>query len=705
MQGRVSALVLAVAAMLAFAVPARAAETFTVTGFEDTSESCQGTSCPSIRSALIQASISPGVDTVSIPAGDYQLQSALPVNNDVVVRGASARTTILRGGQGFRAFEIPAGITATISHLTMSGGSITCWGGNLFNEGTVTLDHIRATQGSACSGGGLANAGGTMTVLSSLIDHNTSFQGGADSGAIANIGVAGHPTTLTVRDSTLAFNNAGNTGGILAWNNSPGAVNDVTLERVTVAYNSGGGINRGAGTTFTVRSSIVSHNSPYDCAGGVADGGHNLESASTCGFAFQNAALNLSDELTDQGGETDTLSMGAASQAVDAGGDCTGTDQRDLARPQGEACDSGALEVQSGVTIGSGPAGSTNLSDAAFSFTSAPDAVAFECRLDTGSDQQAYSPCTSPQTYSGLRDGNYTFLELALDANGTPVGAPAARTFSIDTTPPAAPVIGSGGGGVLSGTAEPYSTIEILEGGAVVGRTTAGDDGVWSFALPDSGPHTYSVRATDAVGNASPLSAPVSVGTFPAQPTPTPSPTPTPAASPVPQKSVAGQGPKTVLVRVPGGKFVPLDPSKPIPLGSTIDATKGAIVIFAVLKKGGKVEQARFFDGIFKITQTQTTTDLTLNEALAKCSSKASAAAAKKKPKSRKLWGEGSGSFRTRGQYSAATVRGTKWLVQDSCSGTLTRVSKGVVAVRDNVKRKTIVLRAGKSYLARPKRR
>src|SRR4029079_12448736 len=91
-----------------------------------------------------------------------------------------------------------------------------------------------------------------------------------------------------------------------------------------------------------------------------------------------------------------------------------------------------------------------------------------------------------------------------------------------------------------------------------------------------------------------------------------------------------------------------------------------------------------------------------LTEALAKCPKRHAAHAAAKKPKSRKLWGSGSGSFRTRGQYSAATVRGTEWLVQDSCAGTLTRVRKGVVAVRDNVKRKTIVLRAGKKYLARP---
>ena len=56
------------------------------------------------------------------------------------------------------------------------------------------------------------------------------------------------------------------------------------------------------------------------------------------------------------------------------------------------------------------------------------------------------------------------------------------------------------------------------------------------------------------------------------------------------------------------------------------------------------------------------------------------------------------------GQYSSATVRGTKWLVQDSCAGTLTRVANGVVSVNDQVRHKTITLRAGKKYLARPRR-
>ncbi len=193
----------------------------------------------------------------------------------------------------------------------------------------------------------------------------------------------------------------------------------------------------------------------------------------------------------------------------------------------------------------------------------------------------------------------------------------------------------------------------------------------------------------------------------PPPPAPTATPTPIPTATPVAGKSVAGTVAEgKVLVKTPGGKFVALDPSKPIPLGSTIDTKDGAILLTAQQKKNGKPQTAKFFDGIFKITQTRTTTDLTLNEALAKCAKRttAHAAAKKKKPKTRKLWGDGSGSFRTRGQYSAATVRGTRWLVQDSCSGTLTKVSKGVVTVRDLVKRKTVIVRAGKKYLARPRR-
>jgi len=74
---------------------------------------------------------------------------------------------------------------------------------------------------------------------------------------------------------------------------------------------------------------------------------------------------------------------------------------------------------------------------------------------------------------------------------------------------------------------------------------------------------------------------------------------------------------------------------------------------------------------------------------------------AKRKRPVRKLWGNGKGRFTTKGRYSSATVRGTRWLVQDRCDGTLTRVRRGVVLVRDFRARKNVRVRAGQSYVAK----
>jgi hypothetical protein len=48
-------------------------------------------------------------------------------------------------------------------------------------------------------------------------------------------------------------------------------------------------------------------------------------------------------------------------------------------------------------------------------------------------------------------------------------------------------------------------------------------------------------------------------------------------------------------------------------------------------------------------------------------------------------------------------VRGTKWLTEDRCNGTLTRVKKGTVTVRDFARKRTVILRAGQKYLAQRK--
>jgi hypothetical protein len=184
-----------------------------------------------------------------------------------------------------------------------------------------------------------------------------------------------------------------------------------------------------------------------------------------------------------------------------------------------------------------------------------------------------------------------------------------------------------------------------------------------------------------------------------ATPTPVPTVTPTPTPPPVRNQSVgASTVSGRVLVKLPGStRFVPLDPSV-IKNGAEVDARTGKVQITT-----SSNEKATFYDGIFKISQSGGITTLTLTEQLAPCPSRKARAAAKK-PKTRKLWGDGKGKFRTKGKYSAATIRGTRWLVQDGCRYTRTTVAVGSVSVRDDVKKKTFIVRKGKSYTARPRR-
>jgi hypothetical protein len=157
-----------------------------------------------------------------------------------------------------------------------------------------------------------------------------------------------------------------------------------------------------------------------------------------------------------------------------------------------------------------------------------------------------------------------------------------------------------------------------------------------------------------------------------------------------------------VLVKVPGtNRFVALTDGRQIPVGATLDATKGRVTLTAA-GRNGKTETADFCKGIFKVSQSKGYTVLTLTQKLSCPKRRASAAAGKK---SRRLWGSGKGHFRTSGRLSSATVRGTTWLVQDTCTRTLTRVTQGSVTVRDFARKKNVVVRAGKRSSARARRR
>jgi hypothetical protein len=239
------------------------------------------------------------------------------------------------------------------------------------------------------------------------------------------------------------------------------------------------------------------------------------------------------------------------------------------------------------------------------------------------------------------------------------------------------------------------------------GCTTLQDNGAglsWSASLPADVPQRYSF-----------------VNVFSPSGSTSGAPPPNQVPPPVPGRStnavrLAGR----VLVKVPGsGRFVDLNSVTQLPVGTTVDATRGAMRLTAAKDLAGHVQSAAFSKGQFLIRQVRAarmTTDLVLNGGnFRDCLGTAARAAGRSGParsarghsrskrRIRSLWGDGQGSFRTRGRYSSATVRGTAWRTVDRCDGTLTAVSRGVVRVRDFVRARTVAVRAGHSYLARPR--
>jgi hypothetical protein len=168
-------------------------------------------------------------------------------------------------------------------------------------------------------------------------------------------------------------------------------------------------------------------------------------------------------------------------------------------------------------SIDSGPSGTTSSAAATFSFSSTKPGSTFACSLDG----TAATSCTSPTTYSGLADGPHTFSVAATDPAGMTDATPATRGWTIDTTPPAAPVItgpadGSAVAGstvTVQGNAEAAATVEVFDGGVSQGTTVADGSGSWSETLGGvtEGQHVLTAQATDAAGNVSPTSGSVTV--------------------------------------------------------------------------------------------------------------------------------------------------------------------------------------------------
>jgi hypothetical protein len=120
-----------------------------------------------------------------------------------------------------------------------------------------------------------------------------------------------------------------------------------------------------------------------------------------------------------------------------------------------------------------------------------------------------------------------------------------------------------------------------------------------------------------------------------------------------------------------------------IRLGSSVDATRGEVRLRAASRSG--TESGVFSEGAFSVTQTRTAppyTELRLvgGRPQACAASRRYGARPAASPRIiRRLRARARGHFRTRGKNSAATVRGTTWLTEDRCDGTVVTSQGGAV--------------------------
>lgn len=162
------------------------------------------------------------------------------------------------------------------------------------------------------------------------------------------------------------------------------------------------------------------------------------------------------------------------------------------------------------VSITGGPDGTTNVNPPTFSFTAGADATSVQCRIDAA----AFANCTSPYTPASLAQGAHTFEVRVADSLGNQ--ATASRAFTIDTTAP--PVSITAGPSGPTNVNPPTFSFTAGAGATTIqcrvdGGTYTSCTSPYTTASLSQGPHTFEVRAADALGNAATASRAFSIDT------------------------------------------------------------------------------------------------------------------------------------------------------------------------------------------------
>ncbi len=271
-----------------------------------------------------------------------------------------------------------SGITLAITSTLMDANTAGTDGGAIFTNSGSSTDVINSTlsnnianadNGATGSGrGGAIYNEAAMTVAESTIRGNQA-QGTASTRGIAGA-IYGAGGTLTLTNSTVSGNTAGQLGGALYLTGTAGAITNVdscTLVE-NISTGAGGGVVRASTTNpVNLKNSIFANNTDNGTApnvqGAVVSQGYNLIEVTTGATITGDTATNITGQdpnlgpLQDNGGVTFTHALLPASPAIDKGiaGSLT-SDQRQQTRfvddlaitnaAGGDGADIGAYEIQ-----------------------------------------------------------------------------------------------------------------------------------------------------------------------------------------------------------------------------------------------------------------------------------------------------------------------------------------------------------------------
>jgi hypothetical protein len=172
----------------------------------------------------------------------------------------------------------------------------------------------------------------------------------------------------------------------------------------------------------------------------------------------------------------------------------------------------------------------------------------------------------------------------------------------------------------------------------------------------------------------------------------------------------------TVSVQLPGtNTFVPLSSLQSVPLGTIVDTTNGTVQLTSAADRRGHTQTGQFYGGAFQLAQRRVhsqqrrgasveLTVLRLTDATAamECPAVGARATAARRRHRAQLWGRThGGSFAAETHDVVAGRNDPTWLTEETCSGTLVKVTQGVVSVENLHTHRAVLVRAGHSSLVR----